>query len=110
MTHPTALPNEIPNHLLTTAMVPGYDATWNEIVPFARSFDGYKHWGSFERCGEIANAKRMETLVELRTCLFFEQRRWNHYGRPPDHEAMQSIRELLALIRAKIAADHSSRM
>jgi hypothetical protein len=94
-------PDEIPNDRLTVAKIPREDATWSEIVRFAHTFNTYKQLGSFERCAEIANSKRTETLTDLRTCLFFEQRRWNHFGAQPDADAMIYIRELLTMIRAK---------
>jgi hypothetical protein len=40
----------------------------------------------------------------LRTCLFFEQRRWRHFGDEPDEEAMEYIRSVVQKIRAKLAA------
>jgi hypothetical protein len=45
----------------------------------------------------------MDTFAELRTCLFFEQRRWRHIGEVPDAEAMAYIRDLVRQIRAKVA-------
>ena len=95
---------EIPDSQLTLAEIPGDSATWDQIASFARTFNAYTHWGSFEKCAEIANARRRETITELRTCLFFEQRRWNHFGCAPEADAMAYIRELIALIRSEVAA------
>jgi hypothetical protein len=91
----------VPNKLLEFSKIPGEEARWEEIERFALTFDGYKHWGGSEKCGEIANARRQSTMSELRTCLFFEQRRWRHFGYPPDADAMQYIRGLLEQIRAR---------
>lgn len=85
-------------------MIPGPDAGWYDISMFALQFDGYKECGSFEECAKIANAGRDKTLTELRTCLFFEQRRWRHFGEDPDEKAMVYIRDIIEKIRAKIAA------
>jgi hypothetical protein len=90
------------------SQIPSADAAWHEIVRFAHTFDGYKYWGSHERCAEIANARRIDTLADLRTCLFFEQRRWNHFGESPDAEAMTYIRSLVAQIRAKVSGPEIS--
>lgn len=91
--------------------VPGPDAEWEEIARFGRTFNGYRHWGSFERCAEIANAPRRsaESLDELRTRLFFELRRWHHYGSVPDAEAMNYMRELVDGIRQMAAETESNR-
>ena len=74
----------------TLSDIPVPDADINEIGCFALTFDGYEHWGAFEKCAEVANAERQNTLTDLRTCLFFEQRRWRHSGYGPDEEAEAS--------------------
>jgi hypothetical protein len=84
--------------------IPSSDAEWGEIGAFALTFNGYEYWGSFEKCAEIANAKRHDSLTDLRTCLFFEQRRWRHYGFEPDDAAMQEIRLLLEQIRGLVSS------
>ena len=95
------VPKYIPNRELLADKLPSADADWHEIQRFALTFDGYKRWGSAERCGEIAEARRHSTMTELRTCLFYEQRRWRHYGEVPDEPAMRYIREVLEQIRAR---------
>ena len=73
--------------------VPDVDANLVEIFDFALIFDGYKLNGDedtgFQNCAEIANnAKDVwyetktlpDSLHDLRSCLFFEQRRYHHTG------------------------------
>lgn len=93
--------------------LPGPEAGWGEIQRFALTFDGYTHAGSVERCGEIANAAAerfaqgkglFDSLDDLRTCLFFEQRRWRHFAEDPDEETMRYIRALLEAVREKVRA------
>ena len=95
---------------LAPAQVPSPDADWSAIGAFALTFNGYQYWGSFGRCAEVANRwsdawyreqRLPPALIELRTCLFFEQRRWRHYGRIPDEEAMTYIRALVRAIGDK---------
>jgi hypothetical protein len=74
---------------------------------FALTFDGYGHYGSEAKCAEVANARRerysrRKPLSELRACLFYEQRRWRHFGYAPDCEAMRYIRLLLENIRLAV--------
>jgi hypothetical protein len=75
------------------------------------TFDGYA-WA--EECGEAANRIQQDyverggfredlTLDETRASLFFEQRRWRHFGETPDDEAMVYIRALLDAIRSRVA-------
>ena len=94
----------ITNSDLTVDRIPSTDASWHDISMFALQFDGYKECGSFEACAEIANSGRDNTLTELRTCLFFEQRRWRHFGEDPDAAGMIYIRGLVVKIRDKVAA------
>ena len=84
--------------------VPADDAPWSEVARFARTFNAYDFHGSFAAVGEIANQRRCNTLVDLRTCLFFEQRRWNHFGTEPDSEAFAYIQSIVREIRQRVEA------
>lgn len=95
-------PRQISNAQLKVAKMPPVDAEWADIDRFALTFDGYAYAGSIERCGEIANSRRHATLSDIRTCLFFEQRRWRHQGDLPDEEAMAYIRDLLIQVRERV--------
>jgi hypothetical protein len=99
------LPEPISNLDLQPSDIPAADATWDAIQTFALTYNGFKVHGSFDACAAIANDQRNQTIDDLRTCLFFEQRRWHHYGDEPDSEAMDYIRSLLPLLRVKLAAD-----
>ena len=75
--------------------VPSAKATWCAIEKFALTFSGYDWAGSLEKCADLANSTRGTydssperrlpklTLDELRSCLFFEQRRFRHAGEEP---------------------------
>lgn len=95
----------ISNFDLTLADVPPADASMDIICHFAHTFEGYKHWGSFNACADVANAQRHGTLSELRTCLFFEFRRERHTGEPIEGEEEQYVRGILEKMRAKIRAN-----
>lgn len=98
--------HEIANAELTLADVPAAEADWETIQRFALTFDGYAASGSSDKCAEVANARRHGSLTELRTCLFFEQRRWRHFGEDPDAEAMQYIRDVLGKIRSRVDTEN----
>lgn len=100
---------EISNANLKAHLLPRSGADWAEIIGFAHTLNGHEYWGSFEKYGEIANkileenkasGKLPNNLTNLRTCLFFEARRWRHFGYDPDEEAMRYIRALIEAIRA----------
>ena len=104
--------DQITNTNLTDKDIPAPNAEyWGVIDRFARSFDGYGCWGSFDKCSEIGNNSRQSwqekkvlplSQTELRTCLFFEQRRWRHFEKHPDREAMTYIHALVEAIRSKV--------
>ena len=103
----------IANANLANTTIPAGDADWVEIWRFALTFDGYALWGTPGLCGTLANrwseaygrdAALPPTLAELRTCLFFEQRRWRHLDRDPHTAARPYIAALLEGIRLKVAA------
>ena len=102
---------EIANTELSESDLPSPDAGWREIGRFALSFNGYEAWGSFRKCADVADrwadavratATLPDSLTELRTCLFFEQRRWRHFGFDPDEEAMRYIGALVEEIRKRV--------
>jgi len=95
----------INNENLRRKHVPASSADWPELWAFALTYNGFAEHGSFEACAAIANEQRTETLSDLRTCLFFEQRRWRHYGDDPDEEAEPYIRSLVQRIHDMLPAD-----
>lgn len=96
---------QISNAELQLSDIPSATASMDAVSEFGDTFNGYKHWGSFKACADIANQQKHDTLTELRTCLFFEQRRWHHYGDVPDAEAEAYQRGLVEAIRRKVAAN-----
>ncbi|HYJ19777.1 MAG TPA: hypothetical protein VEW72_11460 [Burkholderiales bacterium] len=104
MEHATAIKQELSNTELSPADIPSFKEAWNRIEPFALTFDGFKYWGSVEKCAEVAHEKRMATLTELRTCLFYEARKWKQAGKTPDIVSLRYIRALVYAIREKVNA------
>jgi hypothetical protein len=101
----------ISNAQLLEADLPARRATWIKILPFALTFDGYEHWGSFKKCREIADFgvrlhRKQEplgqSLTDLRTCLFFESRRWKHLEKDPTKKGMNYVHALVEAIRLRV--------
>lgn len=88
---------------MTPDDVPNPGAPWEQIIEFAHTFDAYEALGSFEASAEIANSRRHESLTDLRTCLFFEARRWRHFGEDPEGEDLAYIQSVVEKIRAKVS-------
>jgi len=104
-------PDEVPNECLTASAVPPAAASWHTIVGFALTVDGYKAIGEKE-CAQLANRVKSEfskdaasvetlSLTELRSCLFFEQRRFNHFGAEPQDADRTFINTILDAIRSR---------
>lgn len=96
-------PKTIATAKLQLSQIPSADAGVDDLSEFADTFDACQHWGSLERCAEIANAQDHASIDKLRSCLFFEARRWRHFGEEPDGESLQYWRTLVADIRKRIA-------
>ena len=103
----------IPNAQLIEADLPARRATWIKIQSFALTFDGYEHWGSFKKCSEVAHLgvslhrkhePLVQSLTDLRTCLFFESRRWKHLEKEPTNKGMNYIHALVEAIRLRVLA------
>lgn len=89
--------SQIPDAALRASDVPTLFEEWSKL---AATFDGYAEFG--DRCAEIANARNPRTLSEYRACLFFEWRRWRHFGANPDDEARAYIWSLVEGIRSSL--------
>lgn len=109
---------EIADSDLTLADVPLPTADWGRIGAFALTFDGYAYWGSFEACAEHASHSLKEwqekqslpiSLTQLRTALFFEQRRWRHFGYDPDPKSMVYILALIEAIQQKVRQESNAK-
>jgi hypothetical protein len=105
--------SQIPNSELLEKDIPAQNAAWSKILPFAESFNGSEHWGTFEKCREIAkqgitlfrsDQQLSQSLTDLRTCLFYEARRWNHLEKNPNKKGMEYIRALVEAIRVRVLA------
>jgi hypothetical protein len=105
--------NNIPNSLLIENDLPPRRAAWKNIRPFAHTFNGYEHWGSVKKCHEVAkrgvvlhksNQDLAQSLTDLRTCLFFEARRWKHFEKNPNKTGMVYIHALVEAIRVRVQA------
>lgn len=96
-------PKTIESRDLTRSDIPGESATWSEIARFALGWDfvsKYPKYSPEEQRWELVQDSW--SLDDLRARLFFEQRRWNHFGRPPDEPTLIEIRRLVTLIRDKV--------
>jgi hypothetical protein len=88
-------------------VVPGADAPWLPIWEFALTYDGYNRAGGFDKAGDLANRAADDwrndgslppDLHAARIALFFEQRRWRHFGYDPGPDDERYIRALVATI------------
>ena len=97
---------------------PDDDADLHTVWHYALTLDGYVFsLAQFGReCGDLANERLHEyrqtghwrgSFEELRCCLFFEQRRWRHFGYEPEGEDLTAILELFGTVceRWNIEAD-----
>lgn len=88
---------------LAPATFPEHGAPFKDIAALGYTFDGYAEHG-MERCAELANTALSafyhhevlpDSILMLRTCLFFETRRWLLYDQVPDHKARLYIHALI---------------
>jgi hypothetical protein len=105
--------NTIPNSQLLIQDLPSRRAAWKNILPFAQSFNGYEQCGSVQKCREIAKQGVVlhkskqdltQSLTDLRTCLFFEARRWKHLEKAPTKAGLEYVRALIEAIRVRVQA------
>ncbi len=108
---------KLPNTQLLEGDLPTRHTSWINIVPFAQSFNGYEYWGSVKKCREVAhrgvelhkgNNGLNLSLTDLRTCLFFEARRWKHLEKKPTPSGLKYIHALIDAIHERVQAKELS--
>lgn len=108
---PPEYPRQIADSDLTLDDLPAPDAREDAYHTFALSMSGYERTGSFADCAELANTaleqwlssgSLPQTLRDLRCALFFEQRRWHHYGEGFDEQAFVYVKALVSAIRVHV--------
>jgi hypothetical protein len=88
--------------------VPSKNAAWFDIWEFALTYNAYERRGGFDGAARVGNdavelwtldASLPEDLATTRAALFFEQRRYHHFGQDPKGKSAVYIRALLTRIR-----------
>jgi hypothetical protein len=90
--------------------IPAIEADYRTIAEFALTFEGYKYFPDLASyANKIVDEYHQDekivgslSLTELRGCLFYEQRRYRHFGEDPDGNDLCYIHALLIEIRNKI--------
>jgi hypothetical protein len=109
--------DKIPNSQLREEDLPTKRAGWSKIVPFAQSFNGYEHCGSVQKCRDVANEGVAlhkgnkvldQSLTDLRTCLFYEARRWRHLEKKPTKSGLKYVHALVEAIRVRVKTNELS--
>ena len=86
--------------------MPG-DAWFPYVNLFALTYNAYDREGALDAVAKRANGMRErwdlgneppDDLAAVRSALFFEQRRWRHFGEEPQGEDRRYIDALLATI------------
>lgn len=72
------------------------------VFSFAMTFDGYKHFGSFEAAAANVRGRPRATLTDLRNELFMSARGSRHRG---DDKFLETYRELLPLFQQVLQHD-----
>ena len=86
------------NKDLCLGQIPIPKSGYKEIERFALTFNGYE----VPNCADIANSRSAKSLTELRAALFFEQRRYRHFGHPPEGDDLEYVRSLVQEITVRV--------
>jgi hypothetical protein len=96
----------VPNVELVAAEIPRRVDSWDAVSDFALSYDGYEYWDDLPELARRVLQRWTRsralpgTLDELRGCLFYEQRRWHHFGEDPTGRSAEYMRAVIDAIRA----------
>ena len=105
----------VPNGRLTVADVPRRGDPWETVSSFCLSYDGYAYWDDVSelaaRCLRrwTRHGAVPATIDEVRGCLFFEQRRWHHFGEDPNGRGAHYLGDLLDTLHGLVASGSPAR-
>ncbi len=100
----------VPNAQLKVHGIPEHGDSWDAVSSFSLSYDGYAYW---DDVSELATRSIRvwtrdhalpATIDEVRACLFYEQRRWHHFGEDPNGRGAHYVWALLDTLRSLVAA------
>ncbi len=80
-------------------------ASFPELWQFALTYDGYRHHSDAAKIGNrcveawMRNSSLPDDLDTARCALFFEQRRYRHFGSDPEEPVQRYLSALLGRIR-----------
>jgi hypothetical protein len=94
--------NIIPSEKLTLADLPPANASWSDIVKFAATFDLVTESAKGTHVMSVADVSKNSAIVDLRTALYVEWRRYNHFGQEPDTAVLHQIQAVLEWIRNRL--------
>jgi hypothetical protein len=86
------------NKDLQLSQIPAPESDYSGIEKFALTFNGYE----VPNCAEMANSRSAKSLTDLRAALFFEQRRYRHFGHPPEGDDLEYVRSLVQEITVRV--------
>jgi hypothetical protein len=105
----------VPNGQLRVHAIPEKGDPWDVVSSFSLSYDGYAYWDDVSELAtrhirDWTRHRALPTSIdEVRACLFYEQRRWHHFGEEPNGRAALYVWALLDalqnLIAARVTAD-----
>jgi hypothetical protein len=93
--------------------VPRHGDSWETVFDFALSYDGHAYWYGLPELvhrvlgGWIRDESLPDDLGELRACLFYEQRRWHHFGDDPAGRSADFMWTLVDAIRSCVEPSHT---
>jgi hypothetical protein len=100
----------IPNGQLRLHGIPERGDSWDAVCSFSLTYDGYAYWTDVSELATRSvrtwtrHHRLPATIDEVRACLFYEQRRWHHFGEDPNGRGAQYVWALLDTLRNLVAA------
>jgi hypothetical protein len=100
----------VTNAQLRVHGIPDRGDPWEAVSSFSLSYDGYAYWDDVSELAtrhvRVWTRDRMlpASIDEVRACLFYEQRRWHHFGEEPNGRGAQYVWALLDTLRSLVAA------
>jgi hypothetical protein len=75
---------------------------WSDIIDFAATFSPQLECRDESRIRGLTDLREHSTVAEIRAAIFFEYRRYNHFGYPPSEHVLENAKQAVSTIRRKL--------
>lgn len=102
------MPNPIPSQKLQLSDVPNCFRDWSDVIEFAATFRPQDEIPDGNGIRGLTDIIESSGILDIRTALFTEWRRYNHFGYGPEDQVLSDAKRAIELLRTKLKSEQGA--